>query len=66
MNGEYQVQKSGLAGIHWTTVCRDQETKAREVFLRQVQLYSVGRFRLVNDRGEVLEERKAALRLFAN
>ncbi|MCI0378579.1 MAG: hypothetical protein L0215_13300 [Gemmataceae bacterium] len=66
MNGEYQVQKSGLAGIHWTTVCRGQETKAREVFLRQVQLYSVGRFRLVNDRGEILEERKAALRLFAN
>ncbi|MCI0349433.1 MAG: hypothetical protein L0Z53_08410 [Acidobacteriales bacterium] len=66
MIGEYQVQKAGLAGVNWTTVCRAAELKAREVFHKQVKLYSVGRFRLLNDRGEVIEERKAALRLFCD
>jgi hypothetical protein len=59
MNVEFQVQKAGLAGENWTTVCRGTETKAREIFLRQVQLYSVGRFRLIGPAGQVLEERKA-------
>ncbi len=56
---EYVVQKAGLAGMNWTTVSRGDETKAREIFDRQVRLYSVGRFRLVDDAGHVLEERKA-------
>jgi hypothetical protein len=60
MNAEYLVQKSGLAGNHWTTVCRGPEAKAREVFQRQLQLYSVGRFRLLDADGRVVEERKAA------
>ena len=30
MVAEYQVQKSGLAGLNWTTVCRGDENKARE------------------------------------
>ena len=66
MNAEYQVQKSGLAGINWITVCRGDESKARQIFERQLQLYSVGRFRLVDARGQVLEERRAELRFFAN
>ncbi len=66
MIGEYQVQKSGLAGSVWTTVCRGDELKAREIFRRQLQLYSVGRFRLLDSEGQVLEERKAQLQLFAN
>ena len=65
MNAEYQVQKSGLAGTVWTTVCRGPETKAREVFHRQIQLYSVGRFRLLDAAGRVIEERKATP-LFSN
>ena len=56
---EYQVQKAGLKGQNWTTVCRGPETKAREVFQRQLQLYSVGRFRLLDANGQVIEERKA-------
>jgi hypothetical protein len=32
MNAEYQVQRSGLVGNNWTTVCRGREAKAREVF----------------------------------
>lgn len=63
---EFQVQKSGLAGVEWTTVCRGDEVKARAIFERQLQLYSVGRFRLVDAQGQVLEERKAQMRLFAN
>jgi hypothetical protein len=66
MIGEYQVQKSGLAGVNWTTVCRGNEDKAREIFKRQLNLYSVGRFRLLDAQGHVLEERKAQMLFFAN
>lgn len=59
MNAEYQVQKAGLAGQNWTTVCRGTEAKAREIFLRQLKLYSVGRFRLLDANGQVIEDRKA-------
>jgi hypothetical protein len=59
MNAEFQVQKAGLAGTNWTTVCRGPEAKAREVFGRQLRLYSVGRFRLLDGTGRVVEERKA-------
>jgi hypothetical protein len=59
MKAEFQVQKAGLAGMNWQTVCRGDEAKAREVFLRQVRLYSVGRFRLLDPSGSVIEERTA-------
>jgi hypothetical protein len=65
MPAEFQVQKSGLAGMNWTTVCRGTEDYAREIFLRQVKLYSVGRFRLVDPNGDVVDERKATP-LFSN
>jgi hypothetical protein len=64
MSAEYQVQKSGLAGKEWTTVCRGPEAKAREVFQRQLRLYSVGRFRLLDPEGRVMDERRAGT-LFA-
>lgn len=66
MNAEYLVQKAGLAGLNWTTVCRGNELKAREIFERQLKLYSVGRFRLLDGRGQVLEEKRAQMRFFAN
>jgi hypothetical protein len=66
MKAEFQVQKAGLAGTNWTTVCRAPEAKAREVFLKQLQLYSIGRFRLLDAEGKVLEERKAAPLFSAN
>ncbi len=59
MTQEFQVQKAGLAGQNWTTVCRGPEAQAREVFLRQLRLYSVGRFRLLDADGKVVEDRKA-------
>lgn len=65
MMSDYQVQKAGLAGSNWTTVCRGNEVKAREIFQRQLKLYSVGRFRLLDGNGRVVEERKA-LPLFSN
>jgi hypothetical protein len=61
MTAEFQVQKSGLAGKEWTTVCRGPEARAREIFQRQLRLYSVGRFRLLGPDGQVIEERKAAV-----
>ena len=66
MTTEFQVQKAGLKGEHWTTVCRGPEAKAREIFLRQLRLYSVGRFRLLDPRGQVVEERTALPRFSAN
>jgi hypothetical protein len=65
MVSEYQVQKAGLVGENWTTVCRAAEAKAREIYLRQVRLYSVGRFRLVDPSGRVVEQAKATP-LFGN
>jgi hypothetical protein len=59
MAAEFQVQKSGLAGKEWKTVCRGPEARAREIFRRQLRLYSVGRFRLVDAAGRVVEEGKA-------
>jgi hypothetical protein len=66
MTSEYQVQKAGLAGQNWTTVCRGTEAKAREIFLRQLKLYSVGRFRLLDSNGQVIEDRKATPLFSAN
>jgi hypothetical protein len=59
MTAEFKVQKAGLAGTSWTTVCQGTETKARDVFRRQLQVYSIGRFRLLDPQGIVLEESKA-------
>jgi hypothetical protein len=64
MAAEYQVQRAGLRGHEWKTVCRAPEAKAREVFQRQLRYCSVGRFRLLGPDGQVIEER-AALPLFA-
>jgi hypothetical protein len=62
---EFEVQKAGLAGTNWTTVCRAPEPKARDIYQRQLRLYSVGRFRLVAPDGRVVAEGKAAP-LFSN
>ena len=59
MNAEFHVQKSGIAGVNWTTVCRGSEGQAREAFRRQLKLYSIGRFRLLGPDGRVVEERRA-------
>ena len=58
MTPPFQVQKAGLGGNNWTTVFRGIEARAREIFLRQVRLYSVGRFRLLDADGQVVEERQ--------
>ncbi len=62
---QFEVQKAGLAGTTWTTVCRAPEQKARAIFQRQLRLYSVGRFRLVAPDGKIVAEDKAIL-LFSN
>jgi hypothetical protein len=62
---EFEVQKSGLTGTNWTTVCRAPESKARDIFQRQLRLYSVGRFRMLAPDGKVVAEGRAAP-LFSN
>ncbi len=59
MVAEFQVQKASLVGDNWKTVCLAAEAKAREIYLRQLKLYSVGRFRLLDSSGRVVEEGKA-------
>ena len=59
MTAEFQVQKAGLGGLNWKTVCRGTEARAREVFSDQLRLYSVGRFRLLDPEGKVVEEKDA-------
>ncbi len=59
MNADYEVQKAGLAGTSWKTVYRGPETKAREIFRRQLRLYSVGCFRLLAPDGRCIEQAKA-------
>jgi hypothetical protein len=56
MEAAFEVQRSGLSGLNWTVVCHGPEDKAREVFRRQLRLYSVGRFRLMSPDGRVIEE----------
>ncbi len=56
---EYHVQKAGLGGDNWKTIGGGTEAQAREIFQRQLKLYSVGRFRLVDASGKVIEEKKA-------
>jgi anti-anti-sigma factor len=53
----YQVQKTGLKGQSCTTIYRAPEAKAREVFHRQRRLDSIGRLRLLDAQGQVIEER---------
>jgi hypothetical protein len=60
MADEFEVQKAGLAGQNWTVVYRGHEHKAREIFRRQLHLYSVGRFRLLAPDRRVIEEGKAS------
>ena len=66
MIGEFQVQISGLVGSNWRTVCRGPEVKAREIFQRQLRVYTIGRFRLLDPEGRVLEEQKARPLFSAN
>jgi hypothetical protein len=59
MTADYQVQKAGLNGQNWKTVCRGPEAHAREVFHNQLRLYSVGRFRLLDPEGKIVDEQLA-------
>ncbi len=56
MMTEFQVQRTGLQGREWKTVCRAPEARARDVFQRQLRYYSIGRFRLLGPDGRVIEE----------
>lgn len=57
---EFLVQKAGLGGDNWKTIARGTEAHAREIFYRQLKLYSVGRFRLLDSDGRIVEEKKAS------
>ena len=59
MAAEFQVQKVGLQGDNWATVYRGDENKARTIYERQLRLHTIGRFRLLDGSGKVLDEQKA-------
>ena len=56
MTTDFQVQVTGVRGTNWTTIWRGAEAQAREMFRRQQHFYSIGRFRLVDGNGVVVEE----------
>lgn len=63
---EFKVQRASLNAGEWKTVCtNNSEDYARNIYQKQLQLYSVGRFRLIDNDGKVLAEGKAAP-LFSN
>jgi hypothetical protein len=59
MIADFQVRKTGLRGREWQTVCRGPEARPREVFARQLRYYSIGRFRLLDPDGRVIDEETA-------
>lgn len=63
---DFKVQRASLVAGEWKTVCTNsKEDYVREIYKKQLQLYSVGRFRLLDPEGKVLAEDKAAP-LFSN
>jgi hypothetical protein len=56
MTPDFQVQVTGVGGTNWTTIWRGAEAQAKEMFRRQQHFYSVGRFRLVDANGAVVDE----------
>jgi hypothetical protein len=59
MTADFQVQMTGACGTNWATIWRGAEAQAREMCRRQQHFYSIGRFRLVNASGVVVEECRA-------
>jgi hypothetical protein len=59
MSTQFEVQKTGLQGQEWKTVCRGSEQYVRDIFQRQLKYYTIGRFRLLDPDGRVIEERTA-------
>src|SRR5262245_22346286 len=57
----FQVQRAGVGGnAAWKTICTHaSESYARQTYQRQLQLNSVGRFRLLGPEGQVLAEARA-------
>lgn len=53
---DFKVQRAGLIG-EWKTVCTNSnEEYVREIYQKQLNLYSIGRFRLLDPEGKVLAE----------
>jgi hypothetical protein len=59
MQSDFQVQVTGVGGTNWATLWRGAEAQAREMYRRQQHFYSVGRFRLLDASGAVVDECRA-------
>lgn len=63
---DFIVQRAGLGGSTWQTICRNPSRKyAEDILARQVRLASLGTFRLVSPDGEILSE-QTVRPLFSN
>ena len=63
---DFKVQRAGLTGKEWKTVCSNpNEAYAKEIYEKQLKLYSVGQFRLLDPNDKVIAEAKAKP-LFSN
>jgi hypothetical protein len=57
---EFKVQKAGLGNGEWKTICTNiNESYAREIYKKSLELYSIGRFRILAG-DKVIEEAKTA------
>jgi len=57
---DFKVQRAGLGGKEWKTVCTNaNEAYAKEVYQKQLELYSVGQFRLLGPDDKVIAEGRA-------
>lgn len=57
----FKVQRAGLQGDKWQTVCTNpNKDYAEEIYQKQLLMYSIGRFRLLDPNDKVIKEGKAA------
>lgn len=57
----FEVQKSGLGSTTWKTVCtKDNYPDALKVYEKQLELYSVGKFRIIDAEKKVICEKQAS------
>jgi hypothetical protein len=57
VTGQFRVEELRPGGRNWVTVFRGNEADAASVFQRQLELFSAGRFRLLDPDGHVIDDR---------
>ena len=60
--GEFLVQRAGMGAAKWQTVCHNSsKAYAEDILAKQLKVSCVGKFRLVDPNGSVLQEQQAKM-----